>query len=794
MNPGTIVSQSYMILECVGEGGSGTVYRAMDTELRREIALKFLHESLVATPESTERFAREGRILSGINHLNIATFYKTGTDQNNLPYISMEFIKGRSLHSILSDGKLPWEKAIEYGMQMCLALAEIHRVGIVHRDIKPANFMLTQTGVIKLVDFGLARSPGMETLTDTGILVGTVQYMSPEACQGRRADNRSDIYSLGCALYAMIYGAPPFEADSPVGVLFLHAHKSPAFIVDRAEIPIAMVAIIGKCLKKDPGDRYQAAEEIFQELKAVQLEPGPFQKACRQSIPSIKIAVLAIVLLFSGVVFLVPSFGARIVMLPVLGGSNPQVMTYAISAADVAQRFGMANYTSELLETAQQNADEPQSQAELSARIAQLALTQGNKDEALYYARRALSVIANPSSRTGRDIVQLSGPEAPNPLAAIVHDALAHGVPAREPPRTIENPRIKVDGKRIALTIRQACEVFETLRDSAGQLRISATEYVSLFTGVSDTCARNGCSESAVPALLLRAELQYPEDKSAYSLTMLRVAEMLESSGGSVNAISAYARRGLEVASSLEDQTQLQRAILSFMAQCLPRTDLQKYSAFRNLSDFDKAQAFCIQANALVGEGLFQERREKLTAAMEVARRLTQKNKRLFSKLVLPSILTRFTYIKGASLLPDPLVDLQVVKELMSWQDRCDEAEYNWNLAAWVAYRAHHKFRTAYRYLKKAENLVQSSNVSVARKLDSKLGHVGFLIYIGEKEEARRWLQECHILFAVFQRGDRSEDNNFEKRFRFHESHLGENQGPYPGLVDYTRLTDKGKW
>lgn len=271
---GSKIGQVYTVLECVGEGGSGSVFRCLQSELNREVAIKLLHPSLLASKDALDRFTREARILSKLHHSNIAQFFSWGMHDDNAPFIAMELITGRSLQTIIEEStRLPWKQALNYSAQMCAAVGEIHKLQIVHRDIKPGNFMVTESDEVKLVDFGLARSTGSHTLTETGLLLGSLHFMSPEACRGQKSDCRADIYSLGCALYSMLYGTPPFQSDSAVGILHKHAQEIPTFSTD-VEVPAALVATIAKCLEKDPGNRYQTAEDLLQNLKHIQSHPG----------------------------------------------------------------------------------------------------------------------------------------------------------------------------------------------------------------------------------------------------------------------------------------------------------------------------------------------------------------------------------------------------------------------------------------------------------------------------------------------------------------------------------------
>lgn len=284
LQTGTTIGQVFSVLECVGEGGGGSVYRCMQADLNREVAIKLLHPSLVASKEARDRFNREAKILSTLKHPNIAQFFQWGMDNDETPYIAMEFIAGKSLQDCLAEnGKLAWQQACRYTIQMCAGLNEIHSRKIVHRDVKPGNFILTSEGMIKLVDFGLAKSSSTQTLTDTGLLVGSIHYMSPEACRGQRVDHRADIYAIGCALYTMIYGEPPFDSDAAVGLLHKHSNDIPIFAQTTFDIPEKLVSIMRKCLEKNPDLRYQSASEMARDLEGVIESPGPNYHARRKA-------------------------------------------------------------------------------------------------------------------------------------------------------------------------------------------------------------------------------------------------------------------------------------------------------------------------------------------------------------------------------------------------------------------------------------------------------------------------------------------------------------------------------
>ena len=279
MQVGTIVDEQYEIIDTIGDGGMGRVYKAREIGLERVIALKCLHAGLLSDVESRLRFEREGKVLAAVRHPNILLFYRFGIWQGQFPYIAMELINGRNIRQRITDsGPLDSKLTVIIGRQICAALAEAHKRNIVHRDLKPGNIMLAsgedESRCVRVLDFGLARvlepedARVKQSLTQTGELVGSVFYMSPEQCRGQRADHRSDIYSLGCLLYECITGDPPFSADNPVGLMHLHLYAQPADLVKAVTLK-GLNNVILKAMQKDPAARYQAMDEMKADLDLV---------------------------------------------------------------------------------------------------------------------------------------------------------------------------------------------------------------------------------------------------------------------------------------------------------------------------------------------------------------------------------------------------------------------------------------------------------------------------------------------------------------------------------------------
>jgi Tol biopolymer transport system component/predicted Ser/Thr protein kinase len=277
----------YQIEAPVGEGGMGEVYRAQDTRLGRRVAIKVLSSRLSQDAEFRERFAREARAISSLSHPNICALYDVGS-QGGTDFIVMEYLEGETLAQRMKRGPLPIDQVLKYGTEVALALEAAHRRGVVHRDLKPGNIMLTKAGA-KLLDFGLAtlkRQPSFaggaktakERLTATGMVIGTLHYMAPEQIEGREADARTDVFSLGCVLYEIMAGRPPFTGDSTLAVMKAVLESDPPPLEGlRADVPAALQRLIKTCMAKDPDERWQIAQDVALQLRGIGeggAEPG----------------------------------------------------------------------------------------------------------------------------------------------------------------------------------------------------------------------------------------------------------------------------------------------------------------------------------------------------------------------------------------------------------------------------------------------------------------------------------------------------------------------------------------
>ena len=273
----------YEVESALGAGGMGEVYRARDTRLDRLVAVKVLPSHL-ANAEAKQRFDREARAISALTHPNICTLYDVG-HQDGISYIVMELLDGETLSHRLVRGAIPPDQVLKYGSEICDGLDKAHRSGVVHRDLKPGNIMLTKSGA-KLLDFGLAKPPApmnaapagltgaltvtspATPLTQQGSLVGTFQYMAPEQIEGREADARSDIFSLGAVLYEMTTGKRAFEGKSMLSVASAILEKDPEPISNiQPLVPPALDHTIRTCLAKDPEERFQTAHDVKLQLK-----------------------------------------------------------------------------------------------------------------------------------------------------------------------------------------------------------------------------------------------------------------------------------------------------------------------------------------------------------------------------------------------------------------------------------------------------------------------------------------------------------------------------------------------
>jgi serine/threonine-protein kinase len=268
-----VLGERYEIGGVLGRGGMAEVHRGRDLRLGREVAVKVLRSDLARDPSFQVRFRREAQASASLNHPAIVAVYDTGEDRTATgatPYIVMEYVEGETLRDVLRrEGHLDPERAMSLSADICGALDFSHRNGIVHRDVKPGNVMITPQGTVKVMDFGIARavSDSAATMTSTAAVIGTAQYLSPEQARGESVDARSDVYSVGCMLYELVTGAPPFTGDSPVAVAYQHVREDPKLPSSiNPRIPPELDAILLKAMSKNPANRYQSAAEMRNDL------------------------------------------------------------------------------------------------------------------------------------------------------------------------------------------------------------------------------------------------------------------------------------------------------------------------------------------------------------------------------------------------------------------------------------------------------------------------------------------------------------------------------------------------
>jgi len=281
----------YKILEKLGEGGMGVVYRAQDTKLDRIVALKFLPRHLLCDEDAKARFIHEAKAASALNHTNITTIYEIDEAEGEC-FISMEYVEGKSIKQLLKEKTLSIQEILDISIQIAEGLNAAHKKAIVHRDIKSDNIMLTDEGLAKIMDFGLAKLKGVSRVTKAGTTLGTVSYMSPEQARGEEVDHRTDIWSLGVVLYEMLTGELPFKGEYEQAVIYTILNEEPKLITDlRPDLPGELEHIMNKALSKSPDSRYQKAEDIVINLRELRnkLESAKEQPSAKEHQPSIAV-------------------------------------------------------------------------------------------------------------------------------------------------------------------------------------------------------------------------------------------------------------------------------------------------------------------------------------------------------------------------------------------------------------------------------------------------------------------------------------------------------------------------
>ncbi len=332
LQPGLTLSNRYEILDVLGEGGMGAVYKARDLELDRLVALKVIRPELAGNPEILQRFKNELILARKITHKNVNRIFDLG-ESDGTKFISMEFVDGEDLKSIIRQRhKLPPEEAIPLIIQICRALNAAHSEGVVHRDLKPHNVMVDQQGTVQVMDFGLAASTEMTGFTQTGALLGTPEYMSPEQAKGEKADARSDIFALGIIFYEMLTGGTPYSAESAYSTLLKRTQERavPVSKLDPS-IPQHVSEVVSKCLQIDPRHRYQSAIEIIKDLEGQRRPRSPSLIA--RLPPRLQTITVSRVWLVAAAVVAALAIVASVLLLPALFKSPPAEPTKALSLA-----------------------------------------------------------------------------------------------------------------------------------------------------------------------------------------------------------------------------------------------------------------------------------------------------------------------------------------------------------------------------------------------------------------------------------------------------------------------------
>ena len=293
----------YQLLEKVGSGGMGEVYKAQDSRLNRFVAIKVLQDGASGSPEKRRRFFQEAQAASALNHPNIVTIHDIVSD-GDADCIVMEYIAGRTLADVIASGGMRVPQALQYAIQIADALAAAHAAGIVHRDLKPGNVMLTESGRVKVLDFGLAKlmtpnpvtqqddtvkmAQGAAALTTEGAILGTISYMSPEQARGKGVNPRSDIFSFGAVLYEMLTSRRAFDGDSPISTLSAILRDEARPIGEVApDVPLQLQQLVYRCLRKDPEARWQSMKQVESELTALKQQSDSGQ-LYRPQVPEVK--------------------------------------------------------------------------------------------------------------------------------------------------------------------------------------------------------------------------------------------------------------------------------------------------------------------------------------------------------------------------------------------------------------------------------------------------------------------------------------------------------------------------
>ncbi|HET6744239.1 MAG TPA: protein kinase, partial [Candidatus Limnocylindria bacterium] len=272
---GRLIGGRYRLIAPLGEGGMATIWRALDEQLDREVAVKLLREQYGSDPGFANRFRHEARAAGSLSHPNIVPVYDYGTDTDGAQFIVMQLVEGDDLATILRErGNLDTDEAVRIALGVAAALEAAHRRGLVHRDVKPGNILLTDDGDVKVTDFGIARAVAETSMTVTGTTLGSVHYFSPEQARGDEVTGASDVYALGIVLYEMLTGRRPFEGDSAAGVALKRLSEDPPPPSTYRPVPSGLSAIVMRALQREPRDRFPDAGSFAEALRVWQQDPA----------------------------------------------------------------------------------------------------------------------------------------------------------------------------------------------------------------------------------------------------------------------------------------------------------------------------------------------------------------------------------------------------------------------------------------------------------------------------------------------------------------------------------------